>query len=142
MHLTIHNGRLLNEDELRGLRAYHQRRDEEMNNVYDRAHELARALQSSEEALAVENAMKEIDSEPETKSMLNDFRTRQVELQQKMMTGAMPDPQEMEKMEQVYQVISMNPNIAKLFEAERRLAGIIQDVNKIVTDSLSHLYQE
>ncbi|WP_195571901.1 YlbF family regulator [Paenibacillus sp. 1001270B_150601_E10] len=113
-----------------------------MTNVYDRAHELARALQSSEEALAVENAMKEIDQEPETKKMLNDFRTRQVELQQKMMTGAMPDQDEMQKMEQLYQVISMNTSIAKLFDAERRLASVIQDVNKIVTDSLSHLYQE
>ncbi|MCG7405842.1 YlbF family regulator [Paenibacillus sp. ACRRX] len=112
-----------------------------MTNVYDRAHELARALQDSAEAKAVEQAMKVIETDPESKRMLDDFRQRQSELQQMMMTGAMPDQAEMEKLEQIYQVISMNTSIAQLFEAERLLAQVIQDVNKIVTDSLSHLYQ-
>ncbi|WP_028546159.1 YlbF family regulator [Paenibacillus taiwanensis] len=112
-----------------------------MTNVYDRAHELARALQDSAESKAVEQAMKAIDSDPESKRMLDDFRQRQGELQQMMMSGAMPDQAEMEKLEQTYQVISMNTSIAQLFEAERLLAQVIQDVNKIVTDSLSHLYQ-
>jgi cell fate (sporulation/competence/biofilm development) regulator YlbF (YheA/YmcA/DUF963 family) len=35
----------------------------------------------------------------------------------------------------------MNADIAKLFDAERRLAVVIQDVNKIVSESLGHLYQ-
>ncbi len=34
----------------------------------------------------------------------------------------------------------MNTEIAKLFEAEQRLAVVIQDVNKIVSDALGHCY--
>ncbi|UHA72423.1 YlbF family regulator [Paenibacillus sp. 481] len=112
-----------------------------MSNVYDKAHELARALQESPEAKAIEEAMKAIDANEESKSMLANFRQRQVELQQQMMAGEMPPPEEMENMQKLFEVISMNPDMAALFEAEQRLAVIIQDVNKIVTDSLGHIYQ-
>ena len=109
--------------------------------VYDKAHDLARALQSCEEAQSVEEAMKAIEGDTDSKRMLDDFRARQMDMQQKMMTGEMPAQEEMEKMEKMFEVISMNPDIARLFDAERRLAVIIQDVNKIVSESLGHLYQ-
>ncbi|NGP57589.1 YlbF family regulator [Paenibacillus thiaminolyticus] len=109
-------------------------------SVYDQAHELARALQQSDEAKAVETAMKAIEADADSKRMLDDFRLRQMEMQQKMMTGEMPEQSELDKMEKLYEVISMNSEIAELFEAERRLAVVIQDVNKIVSDSLGHLY--
>ncbi|BFH70045.1 hypothetical protein J27TS7_27860 [Paenibacillus dendritiformis] len=109
-------------------------------SVYDQAHELARALQQSEEAKDVETAMQAIEADADSKRMLDDFRLRQMEMQQKMMTGEMPEQSELDKMEKLYEVISMNTEIAKLFEAERRLAVVIQDVNKIVSDALGHLY--
>ncbi|MGG4397684.1 YlbF family regulator [Paenibacillus thiaminolyticus] len=109
-------------------------------SVYDQAHELARALQQSDEAKAVETAMKAIEADADSKRMLDDFRLRQMEMQQKMMTGEMPEQSELDKMEKLYEVISMNSEIAQLFEAERRLAVVIQDVNKIVSDALGHLY--
>ncbi|MDG0874608.1 YlbF family regulator [Paenibacillus thiaminolyticus] len=109
-------------------------------SVYDQAHELARALQQSGEAKAVETAMKAIEADADSKRMLDDFRLRQMEMQQKMMTGEMPEQSELDKMEKLYEVISMNSEIAELFEAERRLAVVIQDVNKIVSDALGHLY--
>lgn len=109
-------------------------------SVYDQAHELARALQQSDEAKAVETAMKAIEADADSKRMLDDFRVRQMEMQQKMMTGEMPEQSELDKMEKLYEVISMNTEIAQLFEAERRLAVVIQDVNKIVSDALGHLY--
>ncbi|GAC42857.1 YlbF family regulator [Paenibacillus popilliae] len=109
-------------------------------SVYDQAHELAHALQQSDEAKAVETVMKAIESDADSKRMLDDFRLRQMEMQQKMMTGEMPDQSELDNMEKLYEVISINTEIAKLFEAERRLAVVIQDVNKIVSDALGHLY--
>ncbi|MNJ47573.1 hypothetical protein D3C77_427320 [compost metagenome] len=72
--------------------------------------------------------------------MLDDFRVKQNEVQQRMMSGDMPSPEEMEQMEKLFEVLSLNLNIRRLFDAERRLSVIIQDVNKIITDSLQHLY--
>lgn len=109
-------------------------------NIYDKAHDLAAALKESQEVTEITAAMKLVEADPESKRMLDDFRTRQNELQQRMMAGDMPSPEEMEQMEKVFEVLSLNLNIRRLFDAERRLSIIIQDVNKIITDSLQHLY--
>ncbi|GGH14588.1 YlbF family regulator [Paenibacillus segetis] len=109
-------------------------------NIYDKAHELAQSLKESPEVSEINAAMKIIDADPESRRMLDDFRNRQNEVQQRMMTGEMPSPEEMEKMEKLFEVLSQNLSIRRLFEAERRLSVIIQDVNKIITDSLVHLY--
>lgn len=114
---------------------------EEMHmNIYDKANELAKALKESSEVTEITSAMKLIEADPEAKSMLDNFRTQQMELQQRMMSGDMPAPEEMEKMEKLFEVLSLNLNIRRLFDAERRLSVIIEDVNKIISDSLSHLY--
>lgn len=104
--------------------------------IYDHAHELARALKESTEVKEISEAMKLIEADDQSKQMLDNFRLRQNEVQQKMMTGEMPAPEEMEKMEKQFELISQNPHINKLFDAERRLSIIIQDVNKIITVEL------
>ncbi|USB32394.1 YlbF family regulator [Paenibacillus sp. YPG26] len=109
-------------------------------NIYDKAHELAQALKDSQEVQEITAAVKLIDADPESKRMLDEFRNRQNELQQRMMSGDMPSPEEMENMEKQFEVLSLNLNIRRLFDAERRLSVIIQDVNKIIADSLQHLY--
>ncbi|GIP56989.1 YlbF family regulator [Paenibacillus woosongensis] len=109
-------------------------------NIYDKAHDLAKALKESQEVSDITSAMKLVDADPESKRMLDDFRQKQNEVQQRMMSGDMPSPEEMEQMEKLFEVLSLNLNIRRLFDAERRLSVIIQDVNKIITDSLQHLY--
>ncbi|MGZ0040458.1 YlbF family regulator [Paenibacillus ottowii] len=109
-------------------------------NIYDKAHDLAKALKESKEVEEITSAMKLIETDPEAKKMLDDFRERQMEVQQRMMSGDMPAQEEMEKMEKMFEVLSLNLNIRRLFDAERRLSVIIEDVNKIIADSLQHLY--
>ncbi|MBD7966957.1 MULTISPECIES: YlbF family regulator [Paenibacillus] len=109
-------------------------------NVHDKANELAKALKESEEVQEITAAMKLVDADPDSKRMLEDFRRRQNEIQQRMMSGDMPAQEEMEQMEKSFEVLSLNLNIRRLFEAERRLSVIIEDVNKIIMESLQHLY--
>lgn len=109
-------------------------------NVIDKAHELARAIKESSEVTDIASAMKVIEADPESKRMLDDFRQSQVELQQRMMSGDMPAQEEMEKMEKLFEVLNLNLAIRRLFDAERRLSVVIEDVNKIITDSLSQMY--
>lgn len=109
-------------------------------NIYDKAHELAAALKDSPEVAEITEAMKLVDAEASSREMMERFRENQNEVQQRMMAGEMPEPEEMEKMEKQFELLNQNPNIARLFDAERRLSIIIQDVNKIITDSLQHLY--
>ncbi|MXO81010.1 YlbF family regulator [Paenibacillus sp. OT2-17] len=109
-------------------------------NIYDKAHDLAKALKESKEVEEITSAMKLIETDPEAKKMLDDLRERQMEVQQRMMSGDMPPQEEMEKMEKLFEVLSLNLNIRRLFDAERRLSVIIEDVNKIIADSLQDLY--
>ncbi|CAM3367409.1 MULTISPECIES: YlbF family regulator [Paenibacillus] len=109
-------------------------------NIYDKAHDLAKAMKESQEVQEITAAMKLVEADPDSKRMLDDFRQRQMEMQQRMMSGDMPSQDEMEKMEKSFEVLSLNLNIRRLFDAERRLSIIIEDVNKIISDSLAHLY--
>ncbi|WP_151735471.1 YlbF family regulator ['Paenibacillus yunnanensis' Narsing Rao et al. 2020] len=109
-------------------------------NVIDKAHELARAIKESSEFADVSSAMRVIESDAESKAMLDNFRAKQVELQQRMMSGEMPPQEDMEQMEKLFEVLNLNLAIRRLFEAERRLSVVIEDVNKIITDSLSQMY--
>ncbi|HBS45281.1 MAG TPA: hypothetical protein DEA91_13950 [Paenibacillus sp.] len=110
--------------------------------MHDKAHELAKAIKESTEVADITNAMKLVETDPEAKAMLDNFRNGQLELQQRMMSGDMPPQEEMEKMEKLFEVLNMNLGIRRLFDAERRLSVVIEDVNKIITESLSQLYGE
>lgn len=111
-------------------------------NIYDKAHDLAKAIKESSEVEDIRNAMKLVEADPEAKAMLDNFRNGQLELQQRMMSGEMPPQEEMEKMEKLFEVLNLNLGIRRLFDAERRLSVVIEDVNKIITESLSQLYGE
>lgn len=108
-------------------------------NVYDKAYELAKALKESEEAKLLKLAKEEAEANPEAKSMLDDFRERQTFLQQKMMAGEEPSAEDMDKMNKLYEVISQNPQIGKLLDAERRFAVVFEDVNRIISDVLKSI---
>ncbi|MEK3734083.1 MULTISPECIES: YlbF family regulator [Paenibacillus] len=109
-------------------------------NIYDKAHDLAKAMKESEEVQEIQAAMKLVDVDPDSKRMLEDFRRKQMEIQQRMMSGDMPSQEEMETVEKQFELLSLNLNIRRLFDAERRLSVIIEDVNKIISDSLQDLY--
>ncbi|AIQ63359.1 hypothetical protein D3C81_100560 [compost metagenome] len=109
-------------------------------NVYDKAHELAKAIRESGEVADISAAMAIIEADLPSKEMLDNFRSSQQELQARMLAGEMPDQEEMEKMEKLFEVLNMNLSIRRLFEAERRLSVVIEDVNKIISGSLEHLY--
>ncbi|MFC5647614.1 YlbF family regulator [Paenibacillus solisilvae] len=105
-------------------------------NVYDRAYELTNALKETEEAKELKAALTAARNDPEAKRMMDDFRDKQTVLQQKMMAGEQPSPEEMETMNKLYEVVTMNPLLNRTFEAERRFSTIFDDVTKIVTESL------
>jgi cell fate (sporulation/competence/biofilm development) regulator YlbF (YheA/YmcA/DUF963 family) len=108
-------------------------------NVYDKAYELAKALKDSEEANLLKLAKEAAEADAEAKRMLDDFRERQSFLQQKMMAGEEPSAEDMEKMSKLYEVISLNPLIGKLLDAERRFAVVFEDVNRIMSDVLKSI---
>jgi cell fate (sporulation/competence/biofilm development) regulator YlbF (YheA/YmcA/DUF963 family) len=111
------------------------RRKDQMN-VHDKAYDLARAIKESSEYKEMKDIRAKVDADPTSKTMLEDFRKRQSELQQKMMAGEMPPQDEMEHMQKLYEVLALNPNINQLFDAERRLSVVLEDVQRIIAEPL------
>lgn len=110
-------------------------------NIHDKARELATAIKESQEVADIGAAMQLVEADPSSKAMLDNFRSGQLALQQRMMSGDMPPQEEMEKMEKQFELLNLNLGIRRLFEAEKRLSTVIEDVNKIITESLQHLYE-
>lgn len=52
-----------------------------VSNVYDKAYELAKVLQESNEIMDYQEAIQNLDNDLEGKKMLEDFRHRQSQLQ-------------------------------------------------------------
>lgn len=111
-------------------------------NVYDKAHELAKAMKDSEDLGALKLAFQNIKKDPEASQMLDGFQQKQQHLQEKMMQGEEPEEEELQQMQKLFEVISMNPMISKLFEAEKRVQAMMQDIQKIVADPIQEIYQK
>ncbi|NEW07777.1 YlbF family regulator [Paenibacillus sp. SYP-B3998] len=105
-------------------------------NVHDKAYDLARAIKECNEYKEMKDIRAKVDTEPTSKTMLEDFRKRQSEFQEKMMAGEMPPQDEMEQMQKMYEVLALNPNISRLFDAERRLSVVLEDVQRIIAEPL------
>ena len=51
-------------------------------------------------------------------------------------SGEEPSPQELDTLSKQYEVLSLNPLIQRYFDAEKRLAVVYEDINRIVGSSL------
>lgn len=105
-------------------------------NVYDYAHQLANALKQSEEYLCWLRAWNSIQSDPKNKEMLMDFRKYQWEVQKEKLLGNDVGQDKMQRLEQIAQLVSLNPALQEYLAAEFRFARLLTDIQKILTDSL------
>ncbi|UKS24355.1 YlbF family regulator [Paenibacillus sp. HWE-109] len=105
-------------------------------NVHDKAYELANAIKTSTEYQDMKESRAQVDQDSSSKSLLEDFRLRQNELQQQMAGGQMPPQEEMEQLQKLYEQLALNPRINQLFDAERRLSVVLEDVQRIIAEPL------
>ncbi|WP_407272888.1 YlbF family regulator [Radiobacillus sp. PE A8.2] len=111
-----------------------------MANIYDSAYDLEKAIRESEEFTELKQAYETVMGDESTKQMFNNFRTTQIELQQKQMQGQEITEEEVEKAKSVVELVQQNPDISKLMEQEQRLNTLINDVSRIITKPLEELY--
>ncbi|HLO03131.1 MAG TPA: YlbF family regulator [Symbiobacteriaceae bacterium] len=107
-----------------------------MVNVYDYAHSLARALKESEESKAYQAALAKIKGKTTIEAMIGDFHKKQIELQAQMLQGKELTDGQKGALESLYAVIAQNPDAAAFLMAEQRLGGLVNDIMKIVGESV------
>jgi len=104
-------------------------------SVYDKAHELARAISQSNEYLDLKNAFERIENDEEAKNMYKNFREKQIELQLEKMAGKNIE-EKTAQLEKLVQVLSFNEDLRHLLESEARFAILASDVQEILGKAL------
>jgi cell fate (sporulation/competence/biofilm development) regulator YlbF (YheA/YmcA/DUF963 family) len=104
--------------------------------VYDRAHELARALARSNEYRDFRLCRAKLESNSSNLEILKDFRRKQVAMELALMSGKAPEEADKKAYEESYRIISLNPTITAYLAAEERVARMLRDIQKILLESL------
>ncbi|WP_226038011.1 YlbF family regulator [Aquibacillus saliphilus] len=111
-----------------------------MANIYDSAYDLEKAIRESDEFQGLKQAYETVMADESAKNMFENFRTTQINLQEKQMQGQEISEEEVEQAKQVVELVQQHPDISKLMEEEQRLNVLINDVSKIITKPLEELY--
>jgi cell fate (sporulation/competence/biofilm development) regulator YlbF (YheA/YmcA/DUF963 family) len=101
-------------------------------NVYDNAHDLARAIKESQEYKAYAKLKAEASLNPELSQMLNDFQEKQYALQAQQMLGQDFTPGMMEQVQELMQIIMRDPLAAQYIQAQMIFSKMIADVYGIL----------
>ncbi len=111
-----------------------------MANIYDSAYDLEKAIRKSDEFKGLKEAYDKVMADESAKKMFDDFRTTQMQLQEKQMQGQEITEEEVEKAKGVVELVQQHTEISKLMEEEQRLNVVINDVSRIITKPLEELY--
>lgn len=106
-------------------------------NVYDKAHELARALKSSDEYRAFLAAKTLVDGDAEAKKMVRDFIIKKAEVEYEAMAGKAEDKAKIEQLQRMYELLAFNSKAREFMEAYSRFQRTMADVSKIIGEAVA-----
>jgi len=105
-------------------------------NVYDKSHELARAIRECEENREFKKIRNQVYDNGRNKELISDFKVKQFEIQAEQLTGKEPEKEKLEQLQSLYGILTANPEIGKYFEAEYKLERLISDVYRILGEAI------
>ncbi len=105
-------------------------------NVYDMAHNLARAIKDSQEYKDYEAQKIEIEKNEDLSKMIKDFQAKQLELQLKQMSGESIQGDIMTSAQELYKIVMANPKASEYMQTEMRFSIMMNDVNKIIGEAI------
>lgn len=109
-------------------------------NLHDSAYELEKAIRQSDEYTNLKKIYDEVNSDDSARTMFENFRNIQMELQQKQMSGQEISQEEVEQAQKTVALVQQHETISKLMEAEQRMSMAITELNQIIMKPLEELY--
>jgi cell fate (sporulation/competence/biofilm development) regulator YlbF (YheA/YmcA/DUF963 family) len=106
-------------------------------NVYDKTHDLVRAIKESPEYTEFMEVQKIIDTDAQAKKMVKEFIAKQMELECEMMGGKAEDKAKTEQIQQMYQLIMGNSKAATFMQSYMKFQRLVADIYKILGDSVA-----
>jgi len=106
-------------------------------NIHDKAHDLAKALNTSDEYQAVLKAKQPLAADPAAKKMVNDFFAKQMEVEYAALSGAPEDKDKKEQLQKMIELIRYNKTALDYIQAQGRFQMIMNDISKIIAESVA-----
>lgn len=105
-------------------------------NVYDSAHNLARALKESEDYKKLLELQTLVNNDPQNKKMFIDFRKAQWELQKAKALGKEISAEQLSYFDRLAQLVQSNPSVKELIAADFNFSRLMSDIQKILINAL------
>lgn len=106
--------------------------------VYDVANNLAKAIQESKEYQEYKKVKEELNSKPEMKTKVEEFEKIRYDVQVMSFQGK-EDPEKMQKLQEMYNILNTDKAIKEYFDIEVRFNIMLADVNRIISESVKDL---
>ncbi len=107
-----------------------------MDNVHDRARQLAEALKSSQYYRRYEKAKEKIKNDDESLEMVSQFHEKHLELQQHQMSGGQITEEQREELTRMRQILDLKPEVREYLQAQTQLVQMIADIQEILNDAV------
>ncbi|GMB00276.1 YlbF family regulator [Pelosinus sp. IPA-1] len=106
-------------------------------NIYDKTHDLVRAIKESPEYTEFMAVKKGIDTDETAKKMVKEFIAKQMELEYEMMGGKPEDKTKTEEIQKMYQLIIGNSKASAFMQSYMKFQRLVADIYKILGDSVA-----
>lgn len=106
-------------------------------NVYDEAHNLARAIKESNEFREFDRMRKEVDNDKECSEMLRELQELQVQLQTIQLTGQAPDQSVVQRFQSLSTMAATKPLAARYLQAQGAFSIMMNDVFGIIGEAMA-----
>lgn len=104
--------------------------------IYDKAHELAKALKNSAEYRQFKEAKERVGQNSESMKILADFHAKQLEIQTMQLLKQEIAPEKMKEYEHMSELLTYHPAVRDYLQAEYKIAQIVADVQRILAQAL------
>lgn len=105
-------------------------------NVYDEAHNLAKAIKESNEFKEFDRMRQTVDNDKEVSDMLKELQELQMQLQAAQLTGQEPDKSVAARFQNLNTMAMTKPIAMQYLQAQFALATMMNDVFGIVGEAI------
>ena len=111
-------------------------------NVYDAANERGKAMRASQEYKRLAEAKARLAEDAAAEAMVKDFMKQKQEVEIDQLSGRTPDKDKMEKVQKLYEVLSLNGNASEYVQSYIRFQLMLSDVSKTIGDVVKEVAGE
>ncbi|GAB6173478.1 YlbF family regulator [Paradesulfitobacterium aromaticivorans] len=105
-------------------------------SVIDLAHQLAQALQESEEYRQFLEAKDKVRADESNYKMVKNFQLKQWEIQQAQLLQQEVGFEKQQELEGLYSLLSISPRSREYLQAEFQISRLMNDVQKIIGEAV------